>query len=75
MVTNIFVLKTDGCEIHLGHSEDFQDNGLIGYLTVIWTEEVEHKKRTVGLNEDDLRILAANFLAFADLAKSKKMQQ
>ena len=75
MVTNVFTLRTEGCEISLELSEDFKDNGILGYLAVLFTEEPNLKRRVVGLDEDDLRILAANFSAFADLAKSKKLKQ
>jgi len=75
MVTNMFALKTDGCEIHLQLSEDFKDAGTIGYLTMIRTGEDVPESQIVGLDEDDLRVLAANFLAFANIAKSKKLEQ
>ena len=74
MITNIFTLQTDGCDFTLRISEDFNDKGTIGYLALVDPDDPNNKITGVGLDETDLRMLAANLLAFADFAKSQKLK-
>ena len=73
MTTYEFTLEIPNGKLSIQASEDHNDCGTIGYLGVEYTED-KSKTICVGLDESDLRMLAANLLAFADYAKSQKLK-